>query len=208
MYNTETGEIQGLQTEICKRCTTETYIVNRTHHLCQNCNYHRLHGISYQDHQRAKQIEYRKKQQERHRAKKQTQPTNTQSKTYNAATSEKKPAKAIKTISHKQKRFNIELKEVKHNVRETAFYNNEYYCKGCGKGTALDVSHNIALSQSKGKGVDYDNLVLLCRLCHCRYESNDPKLMNELLCLDEILEYLRINNPERYYKKMYKLQRI
>ena len=79
MYNTETE----IQTEICERCNVETYIVNRTRRLCQNCNYHRLHGVSHFDHQRAKQIEYRKKQQERHRAKKQTQPTFRQIQTKN-----------------------------------------------------------------------------------------------------------------------------
>ena len=201
MYNTETE----IQTEICERCTAETYIVNRTHHLCQNCNYHRLHGISYQDHQKAKQIEYRKKQQERHRAKKLTQPTNTQQKTYNAATGEKKPAK-LPFFSKKGKETYKTMLAVKSAIRTDAQNEDSYFCAGCLKTSEpLDCSHIISVAHRPDLQHEKDNINLLCRFCHIRHESGDVEKMTSLACFMEDIYYIYKNDETRFNKILFKI---
>lgn len=180
----------------CSKCESAIFAyANVRYKLCVPCNWSRLHnGKDYTTEMRKKQKEYQNRAIERQKAKILT------------TTPKKKlpiPQRSLKGIEQHK-----ELLKVKHEVRQAAFDNDEYYCKGCGKATGLDCSHNVGVGQTSELSKDYDNLVLLCRLCHIKYESNDPKLMNELLCIDLILEYLRINNPERYYKKMYKLNRI
>ena len=91
-----------------------------------------------------------------------------------------KPVKKIPFFSEKGKARHDELTKVKNEVRQQAFDNNEYYCRGCGKATGLDCSHNIGLGQSLEHATDYDNLVLLCRSCHQKFESFDISQMLEL----------------------------
>lgn len=205
MYNTETEEIQEPQTEICNKCMNETYIVNRTHQLCQNCNFHRIHGISYFDHQKAKQTEYRKKQQERHKAKKQIQPTNTKQKTYNAATGEKKPAK-LPFFSKKGKETYKTMLAVKKELRESAQNEDSYFCAGCLKtNIQLDCSHIISVAQRPDLQHEKENISLMCRKCHEKHESGDVEKMTSLACFMHDIEYIYKNDETKFNKILFKI---
>ncbi len=113
-----------------------------------------------------------------------------------------KPVKKIPFFSEKGKERHKELLKVKNEVRQQAFDNNEYYCRGCGKATGLDCSHNIGLGQTVTKATDKDNLTLLCHFCHSNWESNNFLLMSNLHCFQDLMKYLFRSDTERFEKKV------
>ncbi len=122
--------------------------------------------------------------------------------------SEKKPKKevkplkqvAVKKITSQESAFKKQLSEVKNQKREIHLTNGTYFCEGCGKaGEQLDCSHTISLRRKKELGLEIDNLRLLCRSCHDKWESRDVEKMKKLLCFEEDKVYILNQDSEWYY---------
>lgn len=94
-------------------------------------------------------------------------------------------------VSKKQSVSNRLMKEMKDNITQQAIDEGEYYCRGCGcSGMNLDRSHNISIKQNKSLEHDPNNITLLCRSCHQKWESGNYLQMSSLLCFNDIMKYI------------------
>lgn len=104
-------------------------------------------------------------------------------------------------ISKKQSLSNYKMKEVKDNISQQAIDRDEYYCKGCGLGGVnLDRSHNVSISSNKSLQHDPNNITLLCRSCHEKWESGNYVKMSSLLCFSQIMNYLYDSDKTAFWK--------
>ena len=156
--------------EQCSQCHNTTFIVNRKYHLCDECNYKRLHnGIS-------KAEVYQQKQSGKVR----------------------KPT-YVKKITQKQAEINKFLSDVKKNITKQAIENNEYYCHGCNKATQqLDHSHILSVKHRADLQLDENNINLFCRECHKKWESGDIEKQLSLLTFEKDLMYIKQHDSYRY----------
>lgn len=173
-------EYTGPETSKCSRCGNERFIVNARYNVCDDCNYFRLHGETKFDVAFRKQAERRSKQKEK--------------------TTHKIPFQSVKG-----RKLDKELSEIKQAVRQKAFDEDRYYCKGCGKAVGLDCSHRVAISQSSEMKTDEGNLSLLCRVCHENWESSEIKRMIKLRCFLDDMRYLYHNHQIKFQKILFKL---
>lgn len=182
--------------DTCSKCGTETYIINRTHHICENCNSWRLHGKSLIDLRREKQKAYRINQLKKSKAKAEKLKEQ----------GIKKHVPKIRQVSEKQKQINEQLKKVKDKITEDAINTNNYYCHSCGcVNLNLDRSHRISVKQRPDLQCDPLNIKLECRKCHQNYESGDWSKMILSNCIVEDLHYIFLNDSERFNKLLFKL---
>lgn len=170
----------------CSKCENQRYLVNRTLKLCNNCNCHRLHGVSLIDYARQK----KSKQIERQREKAKSQP----------------PKQRIAYFSKKGRVTHDRLSAVKSEIRKEAYQSDTYYCQGCGTaGEGLDCSHIISVAQRSDLQFDRENINLFCRSCHILWESGDIVKMLFLHSFKKDMEYIIKNDSVRSQKLLDKL---
>lgn len=117
-----------------------------------------------------------------------------------------KQAHKIKQQSKKGAQQAREVTKVKREVTEAALDGGFIECQGCGSFfDTIDRSHKVALSHSGTLASDPDNLRLLCRSCHMKWESMDAQQMIELDCFLEDMHYLLDMDTERFWKRYHKI---
>jgi hypothetical protein len=171
---------------ICKKCKKENTIVNNTHTLCQECNHLRIHKKTIQE----TLLEQQQKQQQRERL---------------------KPIKKQKTTQQVRKEQNTKqlLSELKKEIENEALDNDTYYCKGCGASyLGLDKSHILSVGQRKDLELEKENIDLLCRDCHVKWESGDILKQSSLNCFERYLEYIKMKDTPKYYSLISKLENL
>lgn len=104
-------------------------------------------------------------------------------------------------VSKKQSFANRKMKAVKDNISKQALDEDDYYCKGCGcGGVHLDRSHSVSIKHNKSLEHDPNNITLLCRSCHDKWESGNYIKMSSLLCFQQIMDYLYNSDKMAYWK--------
>lgn len=177
------------EVKLCK-CGSK-YIVNMKYRLCVNCNHERLHGETLVE------TTIRKSQVYNNNSLKKQQQTIS------------KPAK-IYHIPHstsKKSKINEKLTQVKKEIELEAIQDGTYYCKGCGSGVGCDKSHILSIKSHPELELDKENIDLLCRDCHVKWESGDIVKMKSLLCFERYLEYIEKHDNFKYTQIIYKLEK-
>lgn len=115
-----------------------------------------------------------------------------------------KPIKSkarVKPQRDEEKEVKVALSKLKNDIRLEAVQNNEYFCKGCGKGGKyLDCSHILAVGYRKDLELCKENIQLLCRRCHSHWESMDIILMMALDCFKSNLAFIKKHDTLMYRK--------
>lgn len=113
----------------------------------------------------------------------------------------------IKQYSEKGKRQALQVTATKKLIREEHSDGEEFArCEGCHQYfRGLDASHKVSLARNSELAADPDNIRLLCRDCHLKWESSVAVDMIELKCLEEDLAYLLDFDPERFWKIFHRL---
>lgn len=79
-------------------------------------------------------------------------------------------------------------------------------CEGCHQYfKGLDASHKVSLARSLALAADPDNIRLLCRDCHNKWESSVASEMVQLKCFEDDMGYLLDFDPERFWKIFHRL---
>lgn len=168
--------------EQCKKCGEEKYIENRTRMLCKECNFERIHGITFKEHQKQKAVEYAERR--------------------------KQKANKVNPISDKQKGINHKMTKTKHNVSLNAIQEIGWeQCAGCMRSDIhLDKSHILSVKQRPDLQLDEKNINLLCRNCHEKWESGDIHKMSSLLCFQKDMQYIFDNDGTKFQKILFKIK--
>jgi len=163
--------------DVCKGCDKERFIVNKKYCLCDDCNYKRTH-----------------KGQSKHEVAQGKAPKEREVKKYYI-----KPKKSeIKVKSA--------LSELKTQIELEAVQNDEYFCNGCGVSyPGLDKSHILSVGQRKDLELFKENIQLMCRTCHMKWESWNIQQMITLHCFERNLEFIKEWDIETYNKLTTKL---
>jgi len=103
-----------------------------------------------------------------------------------------KPKKQIKKFSEKGRKQDTEVRVTKNRLREVAADGQSFVsCGGCGGFFKnLDCSHKISLSKSAQLASAPENIRLLCRQCHLRWESLNANERIELKCFVQDMRFL------------------
>lgn len=177
--------------EQCSSCNTPQYLVNRTKKLCYRCNHFRIHGESVEETQNRQQREWRLRSEEKQKNKAPTPP-----KIY-----------TIKQTTSKTAKKDSELSKLKFSISEEALMDGTYYCKGCGhSGQGLDRSHILSEKQRPDLALEEENIDLLCRECHMKWESWNIIKMLSLICFEKYLKYIYGKDKETFYKIFIKVE--
>jgi hypothetical protein len=180
--------ISNFKVEQCSKCGNQTYLTNRTYKLCENCNCIRMHGVGIFEWNSCKKTDYINKQKEKNKDVKKER---------------------IPYFSFKGESTYKKLLAVKKEVRLEAIANDTYFCKGCGRGDiALDCSHIIAVSQRPDLQLDKDNINLFCRFCHDVWGSGDIVKMLKINSFKKDVEYILMNDNQRFETIMHKLHSL
>lgn len=170
---------------MCNKCNKNYPIVNKKYGLCNGCNFKRTHeGQSQQE-------VYSE------RAKERTQTL--------YAPSHKKYR--IKQQTTKDAGIKRVLSIVKSEIENDALQNDEYYCQGCGRADgALDKSHLLSVGKFKHLELVKENMQLMCRKCHNKWETGVIATMIELLCFVENMKIIRTLDHSAFLHLSNKLQ--
>lgn len=114
----------------------------------------------------------------------------------------KKGAKRINPLSDRKIQIRKELKIVKEAVEER----DERRCQGCRVGQTCDKSHILSVGQREDLELEIDNIQLLCRSCHMKWESWDVEKMLDLNCFESNMRYIEANDEGTFWKLVYKLK--
>lgn len=175
----------------CSECKKDTIIVNRTKWLCDDCNFSRLHkGKSREDVAKEKQKENQLKMREN---------TLKSIETHSDSFKQKQRFK-IKQTTSKQASLNQKLSQIKNEIALEAIQNDEYFCKGCGSSSEIDKSHILSIGQRKDLELVKENIQLLCRRCHIKWEGGNYSKMSSLWCFNDNLEYIKKVDLGKYHK--------
>lgn len=180
--------------ETCIKCDYTYYPApSKRAGRCPNCEHIARHGVSIEEAKRAKQKQYRETSQRRAEEKMRLAPP--------------KQSKPIPKFSRKGKSQAIEVAATKKQLKLEATDGQEYaQCEGCTKWfKGLDASHKIPLSQSSALASDPNNIRLLCRDCHNKWENGTMTQMAELEIFEEDMLYLLDMDPERFWKLYHRL---
>jgi 5-methylcytosine-specific restriction endonuclease McrA len=151
--------------DVCVSCNNKKPIVNRKYYVCNDCNYKRIHGVSYIE----KAVEKSKLR--------------------------VKKLYRVKFKTNKQTKINKELSELKEEIERDAILNDEYFCKGCGIAKdGLDKSHIIPISKRKDLALCKENIQLLCRDCHIVWEHGSEEVKKKLLCYESNMKFIKFKN--------------
>ncbi len=169
--------------EKCSKCNHNP-IINQKYKLCDNCNYVRLHGET-------KQTVYSRNS-SKNQLKKQ--------KVTNVPQLKRTPLRT-KVSPNADK-----LKQLKDSITQKAIDNGTYYCSGCGISDGhLDRSHILSVGQRKDLELVEENIDLLCRSCHEKWESGDVNKQIELNCFKKYVDFIYEHDSSKFWKMMGKM---
>ena len=115
----------------------------------------------------------------------------------------------IKQQTDKTRKNEEQLKKLKDSISNKAVQNGTYQCSGCGRGDEwLDRSHILSVKQRKDLELVEENIDLLCRSCHEKWESGNIVKMMSLNCWSRYIEYIRMNDEQKFYKLKYKVDEL
>lgn len=180
-----------LQEGICSNCNKHRAIVNRGKTLCDNCNYQRLHSGKTKEDIAKEKIKIKESKMREISLKSHD--------SINHSSFQNKRVK-IKAITAKQSNLNKQLSQIKNEIALEAIQNDEYFCKGCGSSSEIDKSHILSIGQRKDLELVKENIQLLCRRCHIKWESGNYEKMSSLWCFDDNMEYIASIDLEKYHK--------
>lgn len=173
----------------CKKCNNpNSFIVNKKHYLCDNCNCIRLHGKTRFELEKDKNTK---------RSEKINQ------------TTKKKITKTTTQKRIREKEVKEKLKILKSKIHLENQQWMTYHCVGClanGYTTHLDCSHILSIGQRKDLELLKDNIQLLCRLCHTKWESSSIPKMTDLLCFESNLSFIKKHDNYRYNRLLILLE--
>ena len=104
----------------------------------------------------------------------------------------KKPQKAIKKVSDKQKKVNT----AKAGIKDKLMKLNNRKCFFCG-GRAVDLVHIIRQGAKAGLRDKEDNCILGCRSCHDTFDDGDYTTLKNIYKILERMKKL----DEQYYNR-------
>ena len=160
---------------------------------CPNCEHLERHGISLVDAKKKKQQQQQQASRKRTEEKMRLKPP----KNY-----------AIPKFSKKGKVQANRMAAMKNELKHAHTEGQEYgQCEGClqfFKG--LDASHKVPLSQSIALASEPENIRLLCRECHNKWEHGTVHQIIQLECFEEDMLYLLDMDPERFWKIYYRME--
>ena len=124
-----------------------------------------------------------------------------------AAKMKKAVPKELAKFSKKGKAQATQVTAMKARVKEGAADGDSFVrCEGCYRYfKGLDASHKVSLARSAELAASAENIRLLCRECHMKWESSVVTEMIELRCFEEDMEYLLDFDPERFWKIFHRL---
>lgn len=168
----------------CSKCgSKEVPIVNKTHYLCEKCNYTRLHPDSgtLEEHRRIQQTSFLKK-------------------TMLKGNSFKKKGKRLKQQSSQNKIRSEKLRKIYEEIDSE----REYQCTGCGNTRNLSHSHLVPVGYDKSLESVKENITYHCltigtkKGCHDIWESHDLAQMKKLKDFKENIEKIKKLNINYY----------
>ena len=154
---------------------------------CPNCEHIEKHGESIFAMKKRKQKEQAEKWQKRAQEKRKANP----------------PAQRarIEQLSAKGKIKARQVAQMKREVKMDAAEGEYVQCRGCDRHfQTIDASHKVPLSQSLALAANPENITLLCRDCHNKWEHGTVPKMIELKCFVDDMHYLFDMDPERFWK--------
>lgn len=171
----------------CPDCTFQfPFAPSKRVQICPNCKSIEKTGLSLKDIARQKQREWSEKSRLKTAEKQKLKPKNP----YLIPQYSKKGAKQAREVAQMKT-------DVKRANVETEFGE----CEGCGNFfDTLDCSHVVPLSQSSELAAMPENIRLLCRGCHIKWESMNAVQMIELNCFLPDMRFLLDFDPERFWK--------
>lgn len=129
-------------------------------------------------------------------------------KQYKKKADERRKLKANKIApqSEKGKLKAQAIKEVKEQITTEAISKNKYYCAGClATNQNLDRSHILSIAQRPDLAAEKENLNLLCRSCHEKWESGQINKMTKLACFIPDMRYIYQHDQKRFNQILFKL---
>jgi len=158
---------------------------------CPNCEHIKKHGESIFAEKNRKQNEQRMKWQKKAIDKQRLKPP--------------QPRPKIAAMSEKGKIAARKVSEMKAEAKTEAADGNYVQCKGCKRHfQTIDASHKVPLSQSLALAANPENITLLCRDCHLKWENGTVPKLIELDCFVDDMRYLFDADPERFWKIFYR----
>lgn len=159
---------------------------------CPNCAHIERHGESIFEKKKRKHLESMKRMYERAEQKAKNAPV-------------KKKA-VIPNFSAKGLEQAKKVKAAKQRLRNESIDGAFYECQGCKRYFKnVDGSHKIPLSQSTKHAAEEDNITLLCRDCHNKWENGTVMQMITLKCFVSDMEYLYIHDKPRFHKIFFRM---
>lgn len=157
---------------ICLGCSKNSYITNKKYVLCDSCNYKRLHEGK------------------------------TRIEVYGLKPKKDKKTNFVNKISAKQVELNKKLSSIKKEIEFESFQKYGYLkCEGCGHlSDHMDKSHLVSIAQNKSLECIKENIQLLCRECHMKWESRDINTMMSLKCFDSNMKIIKRLDEIAYNK--------
>lgn len=158
---------------------------------CPNCVHIEKHGESIFAAKKRKEIEQRMKWQKNAAEKQMLNPPTLRQK--------------IAVMSEKGKAAAKKVSKMKADAKSEALEGGCVQCKGCNRYfKTIDASHKVPLSQSLALAANPENITLLCRDCHLKWENGTVPKLIELDCFVDDMRYLFDADPERFWKIFYR----
>lgn len=115
------------------------------------------------------------------------------------------PRAKISAMSEKGKAAARKVSKMKADAKAEAIEGDYVQCKGCKRYfQTIDASHKVPLSQSLALAANPENITLLCRDCHLKWENGTVPKLIELDCFVDDMHYLFDMDPERFWKIFYR----
>lgn len=158
---------------------------------CPNCEHIKKHGESIFATKKRQQKEQQEKWRKKAREKQRLNPP--------------APRAKISAMSEKGKVAAKKVSEMKAAAKLEAIEGDYVQCKGCNRYfQTIDASHKVPLSQSISLAANPENITLLCRDCHMKWENGTVPKLIELECFVDDMHYLFDMEPERFWKIFYR----
>lgn len=174
----------------CSNCKTNKPIVNKKYNLCGDCVFEKNHGGQTRAQVYGARLA----------AKRETEEPSPK-----YWVSKKKP-KRIKQQTKKEEGIKSALLTLKTEIDMDNVLDGTYYCRGCGKSyVGLDKSHILSVKQRKDLELLKSNMQLMCRTCHMAWESWNVVQMGKLICFEENMQFIFLQDRETFQKIMTKI---
>lgn len=110
------------------------------------------------------------------------------------------------TAAKRESVIKTKLQDLKALISNKAQSEDRYYCWGCGKSEGpLDRSHIVSVRENKSLELCEQNINLLCRSCHIKWESGEIEKQMSLNCFESDLTFIKKNDNIRYQKFLSKI---